>query len=69
MNKFPKEERLCSQSDIKRLFDENNYFIHEKIKVYWKLILSEENKIEVLFSVPKKVIPKRARQKEIKLKD
>ena len=58
MNKFSKKERLCSNSDIERLFDENNYFIYEKIKVYWNFILSEENNIEVLFSVKKKIIPK-----------
>ena len=57
---------MCSQSDIERLFDENNYFIHEKIKVYWNLILSEENIIEVLFSVPKKIIPKGCNRNKIK---
>ena len=67
MDKFSKKERLCSNSDIERLFDENNYFIYEKkIKVYWNLILSEENKIEVLFSVPKKIIPITVKRNKIK---
>ena len=57
MYKFSKKERLCSDSDIQRLFDENNFFIYDKIKLYWNLVLSEENNIEVLFSVPKKIIP------------
>ena len=39
------------------------YFIYDKIKLYWNLVLSEENNIEVLFSVPKKIIPKGCSQK------
>lgn len=66
MNKFSKKERMSSNSDIDRLFDENNYFIHEKIKVYWNSILSEENNVEVLFSVPKKIIPKAVNRNKIK---
>ena len=66
MYKFSKKERLCSNSDIERLFEENNYFIHEKIKVYWNFILSEENNIEVLFSVPKKITPKAVNRNKIK---
>lgn len=66
MYKFSKKERLCSNLDIQRLFDENNYFIYEKIKVYWNLILSEENNTEVLFSVPKKIIPKAVNRNKIK---
>tara|TARA_B100000683_G_scaffold274168_1_gene321577 strand:+ start:1492 stop:1848 length:357 start_codon:yes stop_codon:yes gene_type:complete len=66
MDKFSKKERLCSNSDIERLFDENNYFIYEKIKVCWNLILSEENNTEVLFSVPKKIIPKAVNRNKIK---
>ena len=66
MNKFSKKERLCSNSDIDRLFDQNNYFIYKKIKVYWNLIISEKNNIEVLFSVPKKIIPKAVNRNKIK---
>ena len=66
MNKFSKKERLCSNSDIERLFDENNYFIYANIKVCWNLTQSEENNIEVLFSVPKKIIPKAVNRNKIK---
>ena len=66
MYKFPKKHRLCSQSDIERLFDENNYFIYENIKVYWNLVFSEENSIKVLFAVPKKIIPKAVHRNKIK---
>ena len=66
MDKFSKKERLCSNSDIERLFDENSYFIYEKIKVCWNLILSEENNTEVLFSVPKKIIPKAVNRNKVK---
>ena len=37
-----------------------------KIKVCWNLILSEENKTEVLFSVPKKIIPKAVNRNKVK---
>lgn len=66
MDKFSKKESLCSNSDIERLFEENNYFIHEKIKLYWNLIPSKENKIEVLFSVPKKIISKAVNRNKVK---
>ena len=66
MYKFSKKERLCSNLDIQRLFDENNSFIYDKIKLYWSLVLSEENNIEVLFSVPKKIIPKAVHRNKIK---
>ena len=66
MYKFSKKERLCSNSDIERLFEQNNYFIHEEIKVYWNFVLSEENNIEALFSVPKKIIPKAVNRNKIK---
>ena len=65
MYKF-KKERLCSNQTLKDYLMKIIIFMYEKIKVYWNFILSEENNIEVLFSVPKKKITPKAIRNKIK---
>ena len=63
---FPKKERLCSDSDIQRLFDENNFFIYDKIKLYWNLVLSKKIILRYCFLYLKKIIPKAVERNKIK---
>ena len=58
MYKFSKKERLCSKSEIQKLFEKNQFFIQNKIKVFWTQKLSKPKSLRLLISVPKKTIPK-----------
>ena len=66
MYKLSKKERLCSKSDIQKLFENNQFFIHNKIKVFWNQKSSKPKSLKLLISVPKKNIPKAVKRNELK---
>ena len=66
MYKFSKKERLCSKSDIQKLFENNQFLIHNKIKVFWIQKLSKKKSLKLLISVPKKTIPKAVDRNKLK---
>ena len=66
MYKLSKKERLCSKSDIQKLFEKNQFFIHNKIKVFWNQKFSKPKSLKLLISVPKKTIPKAVKRNEMK---
>ena len=66
MSRFSKLERLNSKKDIENLFRGKNNFIDQNIKVYWDVKESEERSIEVMISVPKKIVPKAYKRNKIK---
>ena len=66
MYKLSKKERLCSKLDIQKLFEENQFFIHNKIKVFWTQTLSKPKSLKLLISVPKKTIPKAVERNKLK---
>ena len=61
MYKLSKKERLCSKSDIQKLFENNQFFIHNKIKVFWNQKLSKPKSLKLLISVLKKLFQKAVR--------
>ena len=66
MHKFSKKERLCSKSDIQKLFENNQHLIHNKMKVFWIQKLSKKKSLKLLISVPKKAIPNAVDRNKLK---
>jgi ribonuclease P protein component len=55
MQKFGKEERLCSATDIQTLFDEGKQIFRHPVKLIWMPVFSsEKQEIKVLISVSKR---------------
>lgn len=64
MNKLYKSERLSLKKEIEKLFSDNNFFVADEFKVYWRANLDNANK--VLIVVPKSLIGKAADRNKIK---
>ena len=64
MNKLYKSERLRFKKEIEKLFSDNNFFVLDGFKVYWKVKLESINK--VLIIVPKSFVSKAVDRNKIK---
>ena len=67
-NKFPKNEKLCGEIRIGKLFAEGNAFIAYPLRVVYNLTEEEKQDagVKVLINVPKKKIKKATQRNRIK---
>ncbi|HQB29043.1 MAG TPA: ribonuclease P protein component [Paludibacter sp.] len=66
-NQFPKNERLCGEIRIKQLFEAGSTFKVYPLKVVYKRIdNAQEIPVQVLISVPKKIIKKAVHRNKVK---
>lgn len=66
-NKFSKQERLCGEIRIGRLFAEGHAFIAYPLRVVFKSWDEKsDSPLKVLFSVPKKRLKKAVRRNRVK---
>lgn len=66
-NQFSKNERLCGEIRIKQLFEAGSTFKVYPLKVVYKRIdNAQEIPVQVLISVPKKIIKKAVHRNKVK---
>ena len=66
MHIFPKSEKLKSKKKIAELFLQKNFFMHDEIKLYWRVNNADEHHKKIVIIVPKKKIVKAVDRNKIK---